>query len=213
MCCKPLQHHTRCARHYHHPVCMARHKWHVVKAGGKDDRDTLHRFGFVVVRGPRETSKRESAKWFIEHGTRLPGGEGRWRHQPRDNTDMNMLRKKMTDALQGLMGKGLTIPAGGVYGIRDEPGTGPQELHVDWGPQKTSEYESNLDSMPLSVLWACSEPFCLATAGVMLRVGAGDMIVFRGDFVHGGGGHLTTAFRVHAYVAPRGVAPPGYIVT
>ena len=44
-------------------------------------------------------------------------------------------------------------------------------------------------------------------------MGAGDMVVFRGDFVHGGGGHLTTAFRVHAYVAPRGVAPPGYIVT
>ena len=39
------------------------------------------------------------------------------------------------------------------------------------------------------------------------------MVVFRGDFYHGGGGHVTPEFRVHAYVCRKGVQPPKYIST
>ena len=41
------------------------------------------------------------------------------------------------------------------------------------------------------------------------------MVVFRGDFRHGGGGHVTEEFRVHAYVCRKGVHPPRvvYITT
>ena len=34
-----------------------------------------------------------------------------------------------------------------------------------------------------------------------------------GDFRHGGGGHLTEEFRVHAYVCRRGDTSPRYITT
>ena len=43
----------------------------------------------------------------------------------------------------------------------------------------------------------------------------GAMVVFRGDFRHGGGGHVTEEFRVHAYVCRKGDRPPRavYITT
>ena len=105
----------------------------------------------------------------------------------------------------------MSVPSTGVYGIRDTVGTGPQEVHVDW---PKSAFEAELASMPLSAIWACSGDFKLVReGGDPIEVLKGSMVVFRADFYHGGGGHVTPEFRVHAYVCRKGVQPPKYIST
>ena len=80
----------------------------------------------------------------------------------------------------------------------------------------TSRYANEPTSMPLSAIWACSGDFKLVLeGGDPILVQRGAMVVFRGDFRHGGGGHVTGEFRVHAYVCRRGDRPPRavYITT
>ena len=68
--------------------------------------------------------------------------------------------------------------------------------------------------MPLSAIWACSGDFKLVReGGDPIEVQRGSMVVFRGDFRHGGVGHVTEKFRVHTYVCRKGVHPPRYITT
>ena len=137
----------------------------------------------------------------------------RYGHQCKDNTDQRHLAGLMRVALEeaGLLGGEMNVPSTGVYGIRDTVGTGPQEVHVDW---PKSAFEAELASMPLSAIWACSGDFKLVReGGDPIEVLKGSMVVFRGDFYHGGGGHVTEEFRVHAYVCRKGVQPPRYIST
>ena len=80
----------------------------------------------------------------------------------------------------------------------------------------TSKYAHEPTSMPLSAIWACSGDFKLVReGGDPIEVERGSMVVFRGNFRHGGGGHVTEEFRVHAYVCRKGVHPPRvvYITT
>ena len=101
------------------------------------------------------------------------------------------------------------MPSTVVYGIRDIVGTGPQVMHEDWREEVTSRYAKEPTSMPLSAIWACSSDFTLVReGGDPILVQRGAMVVFWGDFRHGGGGHATGKFRVHAYVCRRGNRPP-----
>ena len=137
----------------------------------------------------------------------------RYGHQCKDNTDARHLAGLMRVALEeaGLLGPDSHVPSTAVYGIRDTVGTGPQLPHVDW-PKST--FEAEQASMPLSAIWACSGDFKLVwEGGDPIEVLKGSMVVFRGDFNHGGGGHVTPEFRVHAYVCRKGVQPPKYIST
>ena len=162
-----------------------------------------------------------SGTWFSDNGNELPGGGeggGRYAHQCADNADQRYLAGLVRVALEGagLLGDDMTVPSTAVYGIRDIVGTGPQVVHEDWGKEVTSRYANEPTSMPLSTIWACSGGFKLVReAGDPILMQRGAMVVFRGDFRHGGGGHVTEEFRVHAYVCRKGVHPPRavYITT
>ena len=68
----------------------------------------------------------------------------------------------------------------------------------------------------IPAIWARSGDFKLVwEGGDPIEVQRGAMAVFRGDFRHGGGGHVTEEFRVHAYVCRKGDRPPRavYIAT
>ena len=140
----------------------------------------------------------------------------RYGHQCKDNDNQRHLAGLMRVALEeaGLLGPDSHVPSTAVYGIRDIVGTGPQVVHEDWGKEVTLRYAHEPTSMPLSAIWACSGDFKLVReGGDLIEVLKGSMVVFRGDFYHGGGGHVTPEFRVHAYVCRKGVQPPRYIST
>ena len=121
-----------------------------------------------------------------------------------------LVRAKLLGA-EGELGKEMMLKASSIYGLRDTPLAGIQDEHVDWSPRQTAKYRHHDPlHMPLSTMWACSEPFLLAVGkygghdGMLLTVKRGQMIVFRGDLPHGGGGHVTRTFRVHGFLARKG---------
>ena len=134
-----------------------------------------------------------SGTWFSDKGNVLPGGGeggGRYAHQCADNTDQRYLAGLVRVALEEarLLGDDMTVPSTAVYGIRDTVGTGPQAVHEDWGREVTLRYANEPTSMPLSAIWACSGDFKLVReGGDPIEVQRGAMVVFRGDFRHGGG--------------------------
>ena len=139
----------------------------------------------------------------------------RYGHPCADNDNQRHLAGLMRVALEeaGLLGGEMIVPSTGVYGIRDTVGTGPQVVHTDW-PPSAEILAAEPASMPLSAIWACSGDFKLVReGGDPIEVQRGSMVVFRGDFRHGGGGHVTEEFRVHTYVCRKGVHPPRYITT
>ena len=170
-----------------------------------------------MVPGPPPPLHVSSGTWFSDTGNLLPGGGeggGRYAHQCADNENQRHLACLVRVALEEarLLGDDMTVPSTGVYGIRSTVGTGPQAVHTDWGEGVTSRYANEPASMPLSAIWACSGDFKLVReGGDPIEVQRGSMVVFRGDFRHGGGGHVTEEFRVHAYVCRKGVHPPRYI--
>lgn len=161
-----------------------------------------------------------SNSWFCKSENELPGGTGtgkRFSQQVRNSEDARMLSSLLRGRLleAGVIGEHMQVPASAVRGIRDEEGAGSQMLHEDWGQQHWGAEDSD---MPLTVLWACTAAFVLVWGkGTVpegqLEVAWGDMVVLRGDWRHGGGGHCSPAFRVHGYVHPRGVTAPRYVTT
>lgn len=161
-------------------------------------------------------------RWFSWVGNQLPGGEGRFTHPPVGGSSKylaKLLWKSLGGAgmLNGVLGKEMRLLPSSIFGLRDTPVTGPQALHTDWQRSKAVKYANDSAHMPLSILWACSKPFLLRIgkygphAAKVETVNPGEMIVFRGDLRHGGGGHVTHAFRVHGYIARKGDKRPVHI--
>lgn len=172
--------------------------------------DELHDDGYIILPGPTPVAPETSSGWFCKQGHGLVGGEGRSRHQCRDYEDGYRIAGRLRKALEevgmlgvgGVLGRDMRIRTSRIYGLRDVRGTGAQRMHTDYELPFCKKYASDRAHTPLSVIWACSADFLLKLErGSLITVPRGEMIVFRGDLSHGGGGHLSYAFRVHAYLA------------
>ena len=155
----------------------------------------------------------------------MAGGPGRFTHAPTGRKVGRWLAHEMWECvrqsglLQMALGEEMALLPRNIYALRDTPEAGAQELHLDWPTEKVAEYDANVRHTPLSSMWACSAPFRFQVGKYrdqpqhMITIHPGEMLVFRGDLWHGGGGHLTTAFRVHGYLARPGDRRPSYIYT
>ena len=185
----------------------------------------LYRFGYTVFPGPPAVDPAVSAQWFVTGDAAVAGGPGRFSHAPRGREVSEWLAHVMwgsvreSGLLQMALGEEMALLPRNIYALRDTPEAGAQKPHVDWPTHKVEKYRNNVTHTPLSSMWACSAPFRFQVGEHgdqpqhMITIRTGEMLVFRGDLWHGGGGHLTTAFRVHGYLARPCDRRPGYIYT
>ncbi len=103
--------------------------------------------------------------------------------------------------------------------LRSEPGCQPQRSHTDYLPEDV--YQLSDDGIPLACVVACMDETyfdvwpgairCFDTQPektfrhMRLKLNAGDMLVFRGDLVHGGAAFDKLNVRIHAYLDVRSV--------
>ena len=163
----------------------------------------------VVLAGPAVRAPSDVASWFCrnEASTSLPGNPLRKRHQVASAEDARRLGGLVEGAMQAagvLQDREVATSPAGLYGIRTIHGALVQGMpHYDW-PCSACEGRAD-ECVPCSTIWAaCAEFTLVGPGGEVVRVPAGHMAVFRGDWTHQGGDHLSPGLRVHVFSRPRG---------
>ena len=178
----------------------------------------MHTIGITLIRAcSRVYAFSEVRLWFSRQGSRLPHGVGHWRHQVAGGPAGRELSGIMEHALRqaGILGA-RKVPAAGVYSIRTEEGAGMQwPAHTDYAHAAVQHLLHDRARVPLSALWAASAAFELwdITGTRRVHVPAGMVAVFRADYWHCGGPHLSDGMRVHGFVVPEGVSIPSATYT
>jgi ectoine hydroxylase-related dioxygenase (phytanoyl-CoA dioxygenase family) len=190
----------------------------------------IHVAGYQVIRGAIEIDERvltgvqnacvRKIGFIFNHNEMNPHNDHkrRQRNLPLRTQYMLKFDESVKQIVQSKINTDLT-PTDPVI-IHSRPGCQPQAAHCDYLPDEALKVVSD-KQMPLAALiclmpktrlkvWpnssrlATSDPALLSKVQSIscqeVELNPGDMIIFRGDFVHAGSGYETDNYRIHYYL-------------
>lgn len=161
----------------------------------------LHeRQGYCILRAPVPKTKVSFWGKSLGEAQEFEDNHGRFLRYFNDEHVVQEICAEISDSLRrhDLLGR-REVTRASLIALHTVPTAQQQEMHVDFPARLLG---LGIEEIPLAVLWPLNSPAVLWTPSGRLHIPCGQMLVFRGDFVHAGaaGTEQPSGWRLHCNI-------------